>query len=110
MAISFVLTNINSQGVLMSRALVRPGLFKMGDSGTPYPKLKLVSVKKSVSVKFGKFIKIDIGIGNWHVIPTGGKNRYRYVIYFAESASVSVWLKISKSVRIEFVSLKISLR
>jgi len=73
MAISFVLTNINSQGVLMSRALVRPGLFKMGDSGTPSPKLKSVSVKKSVTVKFGKFIKIDIGIGNWHVIPTGGK-------------------------------------
>ena len=33
-----------------------------------------------------------------YVIPIGGKNRYWYVIYFIES--VSVRLKVSKSVRI----------
>ena len=40
-----------------------PGLFNIGDRGTPFPKLKSVSVKKSVLVKIGKFIKMGIGIG-----------------------------------------------
>ena len=39
-----------------------PGLFNMGDIGTPSPKLKLVSVKKLVLVKIGEFIKISIGM------------------------------------------------
>ena len=40
-----------------------PGLFNIGDRGTPSPKLKSVTVKKFVLVKIGKFFKIGIGIG-----------------------------------------------
>ena len=40
-----------------------PGLFDMGDKGTILPsKLNLVSVKKSVSVEIGKFIKIGVSM------------------------------------------------
>ena len=68
-----------------------------GIEGPPIPaESKSVLVKKSVAVKIGKFYKNQYR----YVIPIGGKNwyRYRYVIYSTES--VSVMLKVSKSVRI----------
>ena len=50
------------KGYLISRALVQ-GCSILGDRGTPLPpKLKLVSVKKSVLVKIGNFTKISIGM------------------------------------------------
>ena len=56
--------------------------------GPPPPKLKSVSVKKSVSAKIGKFIKIGIGIGMLFLLQEKigigigmlftFQNRYRY--------------------------------
>ena len=82
---------------LISRAFVQ-GCSILRDRGTLFhPKLKWVLIKKSVSVKISKN-----RYRYWYVISIGGKNRYRYryVIYFTESVSVSVRLKVPKSVRI----------
>ena len=69
----------------------------MGDGGTLLPpKLKSVSLKKSVSVKIGNFSKIGISIGMLFLL----EEKIGIGIYFTESVSVSVRLKVKKSVRI----------
>ena len=66
-------------------------VFNMVEQRDLHPKaLKLV--RKSVSVKIGKFIKIGIGIGMLFLLEE--KNRYWYVIYFTESLSVIVRIGI----------------